>query len=720
MKFPYYQQLDKMGCGPACIRMIAKYYGKAYSLNFLRKQSNISREGVSMFGIIKTAESIGMRAIGVELTWEQLQKETDLPCIMHWNRNHFVVVYRVDKMVHVADPAHGLIRYKPEEFQKRWLNGRSAGHVILLEPNAAFYEMPEPPGEKVSSKFLWKYFRPYYGYLLKLALAALVGSLLSLTFPLLTQSIVDIGIADSNLSFIIMVLVAQMTLTFGQTANGLIKNWLMLHVTTRISISLVSGFLSKLMRLPISFFDVKMIGDIIQRIGDHNRIQTFFTGSLINIFFSMFTLVMYSIIMASYHLGILMIFYVCSTLYILWIVLFLRKQRELDYKRFSESAHNQGNMVELITGMQEIKLNNSERKKRWEWERIQVNLFRVQEKVMVLEQNQQLGATFIEQVKNILISFLSAKAVIDGDMTLGMMMAVQYIIGQLNAPIQQLTAFTRAAQDARISLERLGEIHNMKDEEEQEDDRIPVVPRNEGITINDLSFSYAGSENEVVLDHVTLNIPANQVTAIVGMSGSGKSTLIKLLLGFYESHSGETLLGETPLMRYKQSEWRKHVGVVMQESFIFSDTIANNVSMIDDTPDWQRIEHATSVANIREFIETLPLKYDTRIGNNGHGLSAGQKQRILIARAVYKDPAYLFFDEATNSLDANNERIIMDNLRQFFRGRTVILIAHRLSTVRNADQIVMLNAGTIAEIGTHEILLQKRGMYYQLVQDQLA
>ncbi len=720
MKFPYYQQLDKMDCGPACVRMIAKYYGKTYSLNFLRKLSNISREGVSMLGIIKTAESIGMQAIGVELTWEQLRKETDLPCIVHWNRNHFVVVYRVDKMVYVADPAHGLLKYKPEEFQKRWLNGKTTGAVILLEPAAAFYEMPEPPGDKVSTKFLWKYFRPYYGYLLKLALAALVGSLLSLMFPLLTQSIVDIGIADSNLSFIIMVLVAQMTLTFGQTANGMIKNWLMLHVTTRISISLVSGFLSKLMRLPISFFDVKMTGDIIQRIGDHGRIQTFFTGSLINIFFSLFTLVMYSFIMASYHPGILVIFYTCSALYVLWIVRFLRKRRELDYKRFSESAQNQGNMVELITGMQEIKLNNSERKKRWEWERIQVNLFKVQEKVMVLEQNQQLGATFIEQIKNILISFLSAKAVIDGDMTLGMMMAVQYIIGQLNAPIQQFTSFTKAAQDAKISLERLGEIHHMKDEEESGDERITAVPRNESLSMNDLTFSYAGAESEVVLDHITLHIPASKITAIVGMSGSGKSTLIKLLLGFYEAKHGEILLGEKPLVRYKQSEWRKQVGVVMQESFIFSDTIANNIGMADDTPDWKRMEHAASVANIQEFIETLPLKYDTRIGNNGHGLSAGQKQRILIARAVYKDPAYLFFDEATNSLDANNERVIMDNLQQFFKGRTVILIAHRLSTVRNADQIVMLKGGKIAETGDHETLLQKRGLYYQLVQDQLA
>ncbi len=709
-----------MDCGPACVRMVAKYYGKKYSLNFLRKQSNISREGVSMFGIIKTAERIGMQAIGVELTWEQLQKETDLPCIIHWNRNHFIVVYRIEKMVHVADPAHGLIKFKPEEFQKLWLDHRTTGPVILLEPGNTFYEMPEPPEDKVSTKFLWKYFRPYYGYLLKLGLAALVGSLLSLTFPLLTQSIVDIGIADSNLSFIIMVLIAQMTLTFGQTANGLIKNWLMLHVTTRISISLVSGFLSKLMRLPISFFDVKMIGDIIQRIGDHNRIQSFFTGSLINIFFSMITLVMYSFIMASYHPGILIIFYVCSALYVLWIVRFLKMRRELDYKRFSESAQNQGNVVELITGMQEIKLNSSERKKRWEWERIQVNLFRVQEKVLVLEQNQQLGATFIEQVKNILISFLSAKAVIDGEMTLGMMMAVQYIIGQLNAPIQQLTAFTKAAQDAKISLERLGEIHQMKDEEETGDDRIPVVPRNESLAMNDLTFSYAGTENEVVLDQINLHIPANKITAVVGMSGSGKSTLIKLLLGFYEPKSGEILLGNTPLLRYKQSEWRRHVGVVMQESFIFSDTIANNISMSDDTCDWQRIEYATSVANIREFIESLPLKYDTRIGNNGHGLSAGQKQRILIARAVYKDPSYLIFDEATNSLDANNERVIMNNLQQFFKGRTVILIAHRLSTVRNADQIVMLNAGKIAEIGNHETLLQKRGLYYQLIQDQLA
>ncbi|OQA18530.1 MAG: Toxin RTX-I translocation ATP-binding protein [Firmicutes bacterium ADurb.Bin354] len=473
------------------------------------------------------------------------------------------------------------------------------------------------------------------------------------------------------------------------------------------------------MKLPISFFDVKLVGDIMQRIGDHNRIRTFLTDSLISIIFAVITLVMYTIIMATYHLGILGIFLLGSALYIGWVVLFLKRRRELDYKRFQQSAANQSNIVQLVTGMQEIKLNSCEKQKRWEWERIQIKLFKVSLRSMMLNQNQQLGAAFINQAKDIFISFLSAKAVIEGQMTLGMMMAVQYIIGQLNAPVQQFIGFTQAAQDARISLERLGEIHNRADEEKPEDDKIREIPDNKDIEIKNLLFQYEGPHSEKVLNNVSLKIPARKVTAIVGISGSGKTTLIKLMLGFYDPVKGDILLGGVSLKRYSQSEWRKRCGVVMQEGFIFSDTIAGNIGLIDEIPDREKIDRAVETANIRDYIESLPLGYNTRIGNDGQGLSTGQKQRLLIARAVYKDPDFIFFDEATNALDATNERTIMENLGAFFEGKTVVIVAHRLSTVKNADQIIVLDKGEVAETGTHRELVSRKGAYFNLVKDQL-
>ena len=516
-----------------------------------------------------------------------------------------------------------------------------------------------------------------------------------------------------------MVLIAQLILTLSQTANGLLRNWINLHVTSRVSISLISDFLIKLMKLPISFFDVKLIGDIMQRIGDHNRIRSFLTDSLISIIFAVITLVMYTVIMASYNLGILAVFLTGSLFYVGWVLIFLKRRRELDYKRFQQSAANQSNIVQLVTGMQEIKLNGCEQQKRWEWERIQIKLFKVSLKSMMLNQNQQLGAVFINQAKDILISFLSAHAVIKGEMTLGMMMAVQYIIGQLNAPIQQFIGFTQAAQDARISLERLGEIHNRDDEEKPEDDKINDIPVDKDIEIRNLCYQYEGPDSEKVLDNISFVIPAKKITAIVGVSGSGKTTLIKLLLGFYNPVKGDVLLGGTALSRFSQREWRRCCGVVMQEGFIFSDTIAGNIGLTDEMPDKQKIDRATETASIKEFVENLPLGYNTRIGNDGHGLSTGQKQRILIARAVYKEPDFIFLDEATNSLDARNEKTIMENLSAFFKGRTVVVVAHRLSTVKNADKIVVLEKGRLVEEGTHRELVETKGAYYNLVKDQL-
>ncbi len=737
-KFPHYNQLDAMDCGPTCLRIIAKYFGRSYSLAYLRDQSYITRTGVSLLGISEAAEHIGLHTQGAKLTWDQLRDGAPLPCVIHWKGSHFVVLYKIKKArsllsiftknageekVYISDPAYGLLTYIKPEFLKNWLSSKESdgenGITLLVETTPDFYREIDEEKGKLNISYLIGYLRPYARFLTQIALAMLTGTLISLAFPFLTQSIVDYGIGNSDLSFIIMVLVAQMALTLGQAVNDLIRSWLMLHVTTRVSISLIAGFLSKLMRLPISFFDLKLVGDIMQRIGDHSRIQSFLTGSLINMVFSFFTLVMYTFIMAGYHVGILGIFYLGSFLYVGWILLFLKRRRELDYKRFQQSSANQGNLVQLVNGMQEIKLNNCERQKRWEWERIQARLFKVSVKGLILNQNQQIGSIFIDQAKNILISFLAAKAVIQGDMTLGMMMAMQYIIGQLNAPIQQFISFTQAAQDAKISLERLGEIHDKEDEEMPGVDKITEIPHGGNFSITNLMFQYEGPHSEKVLNQVSFEVPANKITAIVGMSGSGKTTLVKLMLGYYKLIEGKIELNGITLEKYSPRELRKKCGVVMQEGYIFSDTIARNIAVSDEFPDKLKLQEAINVANINEFVSGLPLGVHTKIGIDGHGLSSGQKQRILIARAVYKNPDYIFFDEATNALDAKNERIIMENLSSFFRQRTVLVIAHRLSTVKNADQIIVLEKGKITESGTHKELVAAKGGYYQLVKDQL-
>jgi len=734
MRFPFFKQLDAMDCGPTCLRMVARYYGRSYSLQHVRSLTYTSREGVSMLSLSDASENMGIRSRGVRLTWEQLRDEVPLPCIIHWNQKHFVIVTEISgkdgftlfskqkkrgDFVHIADPAHGLLKYDRSEFLKCWLAHGNEGMALLLEPTAQFYN-EEPENHSINRySYLLNYLRPYRRFIIQLILGMLTGSFVSMIFPFLTQSIVDYGIGNSDLNFIGMVLIAQLVLTFGQTANEMIRNWIMLHVTTRVSISLISDFLIKLMRLPISFFDSRMIGDIMQRMGDHSRIQTFLTSSLVNILFAAITLVIYAVIMATYHPGILLVFFAGSILYIGWVSLFLKKRRVLDYKRFQQASANQSNIVQLITGMQEIKLNNCEKQKRWEWERIQAKLYKVNIKGLILNQNQLAGATFINQTKDIIISFLTARAVVNGDMTLGMMMAVQYIIGQLNAPIHLFIGFIQSAQDAKISLERLGEINDKEDEEKPEQRKISEIPTGRDIALKNVTFQYEGPNSPEVLKNINLEIPANKITAIVGTSGSGKSTLVKLILGFYKPVTGDVSLGGVSIDSYSQQQWRKRCGVVMQEGFIFSDTIAGNIGIGDEVPDFEKIGRAVQTANIQSFIETLPLSYGTIIGGEGHGLSTGQKQRILIARAVYKNPDYIFFDEATNALDARNELVIMENLNNFFKNRTVIVVAHRLSTVKNADQIVVLEGGEIVEKGTHMELVGRRGIYFNLVKDQL-
>lgn len=725
--FPFFKQPDQMDCGPTCLRMVAKHYGKNFSLQRLREISGINREGVSLLGISEAAEKVGFRTTGARLTVSQLD-ELSLPAILHWQQNHFVVLYnrkgkREGTRYHVADPGKGLITYKQGEFLNAWLqtknNGHSQGIALSLTPTPAFYAEPEDKNTPLNFSYLFGYLFQYKKLIFQLLLGLAVGSLLQLIFPFLTQSVVDIGINTRNLNFIYIILIAQTMLFLGRISVEFIRSWILLHISTRINISILTDFLIKLMKLPMSFFDTKMTGDIMQRMNDQKRIEAFLTGPTLSILFSMVNLVIFSFVLAYYNATVFTVFLVSSILYTLWVIFFLKRRRELDFKRFDISAKNQSSIVQLISGMQEIKLNNCEQQKRWEWERIQAGLFRFNIKSLALGQYQQAGAFLINEGKNILITFVVAKAVIDGQLTLGAMMAIQYIIGQLNSPIEQLLGFVQQLQDARISLERLNEIQELEDEEPVDKIFQKELPADKSLRLDNISFTYPGAGNEPVLSSIKLDIPQGKTTAIVGMSGSGKTTILKLLLRFYEPQKGEIRVGRAPLSQISYRYWREKCGIVMQDGFIFSDTIARNIAVADEYPNREKLAHAIKMANINDFIDSLPLGLNTKIGAEGNGISQGQRQRLLIARAVYKDPEYIFFDEATNALDANNEKVILENLVSFFKGRTVVVVAHRLSTVKNADHIVVLDNGNITESGTHESLTIQQGEYYQLVKNQL-
>ena len=727
--FPFYTQMDAMDCGPTCLRMIAKYYGKSYSLQTLRARSFITRNGVSMLGISDAAEFIGFRTMGASTSIEQLVNDVPLPCILHWRQSHFVVCYGIKKKkdgywFQVADPGLQLVTYNETEFKSCWLStkndGEERGILLALEPGPDFYDK-EDEGEKKERKlsFFIKYLTPYKKQLIQLILGMLTVSLLQLILPFLTQALVDVGIRDGDLNFIVLILVAQIVISISQLSVEFIRSWILLHVNTRITISLISDFLTKLMKLPLHFFDSKMIGDIMQRIGDHNRVESFLTGSSITTIFSFVNFFIFAFVLAYYNLIILGVFLLGNSLYVCWILLFMKYRRELDIRRFAQSASEQSNLIQIVTAMQEIKLNNCEKQRRWQWERIQVKLFKISVKGLALGQIQQVGSIFFNQTTNIIVSFIAAKAVVDGEMTLGMMMSLTYIIGQLSSPVSSFISFVQQFQDAKISLERLNEIHGRPDEEQDITSKVNILPDERDIKIENLSFSYDGSDRDYILNDISLHIPQNKVTAIVGASGSGKTTLIKLILGFYPPNKGRIKIHDTPLESINPHLWRSRTGSVMQDGFIFSETIAQNIAVGEEQIDTTRLRHAVTVANIRDFIESLPLSYNTKIGMEGNGISQGQRQRILIARAVYKNPDYLFFDEATNALDANNEKKIMEHLYDFYRGKTVVVVAHRLSTVKDADKIVVLDKGRIAEEGTHKELTDCRGLYYQLVKNQL-
>ncbi len=727
--FPAYIQHDAMDCGPTSLKMIAKYYGKDFSLNRLRGLMFTVKDGVSLFAISEAAEQIGFKTIGGKITFEKLIKQAHLPCIVHWDQEHFVVVYKVkpksisrkQTKICIADPARGLISYTENEFTEHWVSTKSGGEnkgvVLLMEPTQKFYKQQVDKHRRSTFTFLFSYFFQYKKFFIQLSLGLLLGILFQLFFPFLTQSIVDIGIANKNIKFIYIILAAQMMLTISRMSVDFIRRWIMLHISVRINISLISDFFIKLMKLPMSYFDTKLTGDILQRINDHKRVEDFLTVRTLETIFSFFTLLIFSIVLWVYSLKIFMIFIIGSIFYAVWILGFLKKRRILDFKYFEARARNQSKTYQLIQGMQEIKLLNNEKRKRWEWEDIQADLFQVNVASLKLEQTQEVGNIFINETKNIIITIVAALAVINNEMTLGMMLATQYIIGQLALPIEQTVDFIHDLQDTKISLERINEIHQKDDENVNKGIKNYMVP-GYSIDIKNLTFQYEGPFSKKVLNNINLSISEGKITAIVGASGSGKTTLIKLLLQYYKPVEGNIKIGEKNLQDFHSTWWRNRCGAVMQDGFIFSESIAHNISASDEI-NIQKLEKAARVANIHDFIMGLPLKYNTIIGNEGQNLSQGQKQRILIARTVYKNPGFLFFDEATNALDANNEKVIIENLQEFYKGKTVIIVAHRLSTVKNADKIVVMDDGKIVEIGDHEQLTKKKGAYYNLVKNQL-
>lgn len=704
--------------------MIARHYGRHYSLEYLRDLAHLDREGASLTGIAEAAERIGFRSLGVKVPFARLKKDIPLPCIAHWDEKHFVVVYGFDKeKVLIADPAVGKLQMNVKEFRKGWDRDIAAteprGIILALETTPDFLQMEGDKPQRTGIGFLWNYISHYRTLITQLILGLLFGSIIQLAFPFLMQALVDKGVQLRDYNFVWLILLAQATLFTGQMALEFLRGWILLHIGTRVNIHLVSDFLSKLMKLPMSFFDAKVTGDLLQRIYDNERVERFLTSSSLNTLFSLYSLLIFLVVLLYYSPLICGIFILAAFLYFGWVMLFMKRRRTLDYRRFERMAENQSSLIQIVNGMQEMKLHNAETQKRWEWERIQARLFRVNVQYLATDQLQRAGAAFINEGKNIVISFVAARAVMNGDMSLGMMLATQYIIGHMNAPLESIVHFMLAWQEAKISLERMNEIHSRPDEEPLEASRVTLMPENKTLVLDQLSFRYGGPSDPLVLRNISLRIPYGKTTAIVGTSGSGKTTLLKMLLNYYPPTSGQVRLGDINLGSVNTHLWRSKCGVVMQDGFIFNDSIANNIALGSEIIDRQKLMDAVEKANIQSFIESLPLGYNTKIGQEGTGISQGQKQRILIARAIYKAPDFFFLDEATNALDANNERVVMHNLEKVLAGKTVIIVAHRLSTVKNADNIVVMEKGEIIEQGTHEELVQNRGAYFNLVRNQL-
>lgn len=709
-----------MLCGTACMVSVCRYYGIKYSARFISGMGQIGHEGMSLLGLSKMSQRLGFRTMNVSIPLVKLQ-DLPLPCILHWNQNHFVILYHIDDRgrYYICDPSKGLLRLTEDEFLSHWVGASDKGIAMLLEPTEKFGTIIE---EHVTTpsvlRFVYRYIKEYKSYLFQIALGLVLGCLLQLAMPFLTQFIVDNGIKHQDIGLIWLILVGEMMIVAGRTATDFIRRWLLLHMSMRINISLVSDFFIKLMKLPMSFFESRLLGDLLQRVADHSRIQSFLTGQVLNVTFAILSFAVFGIVLLIYNGVIFAVFMGGSIAYALWIVRFLRQRKILDYETFEYEAVSQSKTYEMLSAMPEIKLQNCEKRRRYEWEDTQADLFGTRVRALKLQQIQETGAILINEIKNILITVLSATAVIEGEITLGMMLAIQYIVGQLNSPIEQLMSFVYSCQDMRISLERINEVHRGKNEESFAGTRTRFAETGD-IVFDHVSFKYDLDSPEYTLNDICMSVPKGKITAVVGASGSGKSTLLKLILGYYPPLSGTIDIAGVDIREYNPRWWRSQCGVVMQNGYIFSESIERNIAADDSEIDRAKLDYAARVANIYDFIQTLPLKYLTKIGNEGLGLSQGQKQRILIARAVYRSPEYIMLDEATNSLDASNERTIVDNLSEFFRGRTVIIIAHRLSTVRNADRIVVLDKGRIVETGNHDTLVQSRGVYFNLVKDQL-
>ena len=726
-KFPCYTQLNSMDCGPTCLKIICSFYGIKQDIELIRNICGFSKTGVSLLALSHAATKLGFESVGIKCKLEDLY-EMPLPCILHWNQGHYVVLYKIKKrrddfVFFVSDPIGYRFSYTSKELSTCWLDSANGQGVLLcLEPRADFPNEFQEKGffskSKCNNLGLLSYLKGYKAQFVNTLAGILFTSILILLLPFLTQAIVDIGIAHKNISFIKLILIAQLFLIIGANSVDFIKSWILLRVGMRINITIISDFILKITRLPISFFDQRMTGDILQRIGDHSRIKDFLTETCLTFMLYFFNIVILGVILLIYSRTIFAIFFLGSAIYLIWVAFFMRKRAILDNKLFAQNAAIQGSLYELVYGMQEIKLNGCENQKRWKWERIQVQIYKVLRKGLTISQYQTSGGIIINQVKNAVITTVVAVYTIDGQLSLGMMIAIQFIIGQLNSPIEQLIGLMNKYQDAKLSNERLNDVYAIPNENDYKKTQISEFDGD--ISFSNVSFKYDNLDEQYTLSNINLVIPKGKTTAIVGLSGSGKTTLLKLMLGFYSPMEGEIYIGDMALSDCDISQWRLKCGVVMQDGYIFSDSIASNISPKEEEDiDLEQMKFAAHVANIDTFIESLPLGYKTKIGNEGKGLSLGQKQRILIARAVYKRPQFIFLDEATNSLDANNEVEIMNSLNSFLVGKTSVIIAHRLSTVRNADKIIVMDKGLIVEEGDHDSLIERRGLYYTLVKNQL-
>lgn len=729
MKIKFTPQRDQMDCGPACLSMISSYYGKKINFQLLKENSYITKEGVSLYGIKAAAESIGFDTFPAILNFDNLEKNL-LPCIMHWNNNHFVVLHGIrtslfskKRSFKIADPAHGIIKLSEEKFKSSWIEANNEGIVLLLEPTEEFKNLKNDYKKEFTFKNLYKYLKPFKVQLTGIIALLLLSSVANLFLPLLTQELIDNGVIKKDFNYITYILMAQFGVFFGSVIFGIYRNWLMITIGAKINIKIISDFLKKILKLPIRFFDTKDIGDFSQRIQDHERIESFLTSQSLTTVFSMLSFLVFFGILFTYDYKILLMYMILTVISVLWSVFWLNKRKILDYLKFQLRSQSQENIFEIITGVSEMKLNNFEEFKRNEWEKVQHKLYNHNMKILKIDQIQQLGFEFINQSKNILVTFLAAYYVIKGNMTLGSLLSVSFIIGQMNAPINQLISFFKSLQEAKLSFIRLKEVQDELDEERAEQKTLilndGLTNSKLGIEFKDVSFQYEGPKSPYVLKDVNFTIPYGKITALVGASGSGKTTLMKLLLKFYEPVNGDIIFNKENINKISPKSLRENCGVVMQDGFIFSDTIERNIATGEEIIDYQKLEKAIRIANIQDFIVQLPLGLKTKIGSSGNGISGGQKQRILIARAVYKNPHYIFLDEATSALDAENEKVIHDNLQEFFKGKTVVIIAHRLSTVKNADQIIVLNKGEIVEQGSHHNLVYNKASYFNLVKNQL-